>query len=305
MTAFRCAAASRERGEPGFATASGVTRWLLIEQPGPWDSEAPPRTRMDQEVWLGLRRRASAARARMLVIRRPGGGSDGDRRQVFFADSRVGQLNLLTATVADESALADLTLPVDGEAGQGAWGRAPGPLFCVCTHGKHDTCCAVFGRPLAAALQEHAPEETWECSHVGGDRFAPNLVVLPAGLYFGGLDPAATKDFLAGLAEGRMPLAAFRGRSSLSGPAQAASYFAAVQQGEDRIDAFTVVGTRESEQAVPGSPAWTIRLAAQDQQFDVTVRRRMSAEAHQLTCHSEPRTYPVYDLVEFAPAGVT
>ena len=37
-------------------------------------------------------------------------------------------------------------------------GRSPGltphldPVFAVCTHGRHDTCCAERGRPAAAAL---------------------------------------------------------------------------------------------------------------------------------------------------------
>jgi (2Fe-2S) ferredoxin len=29
----------------------------------------------------------------------------------------------------------------------------------------------------------------WECSHVGGDRFAPNVLVLPDGFYYGNLAP--------------------------------------------------------------------------------------------------------------------
>ena len=48
----------------------------------------------------------------------------------------------------------------------------PEPMLLVCTHGVHDTCCAVRGRPVAAALARRWPEATWECSHVGGDRFA-------------------------------------------------------------------------------------------------------------------------------------
>jgi (2Fe-2S) ferredoxin len=246
----------------------------------------------------------------MLMIRRPGGDSDGDRRQVFFADSRVGQTRLLTTTVPAESALADLELPTGGVEDAGVWTQARARLLCVCTHGKHDTCCAILGRPLAAALQAAAPEETWECSHVGGDRFAPNLVVLPEGLYFGRVDPDTAKEFVAGLVGGRIPLEAFRGRSSLSGPAQAASYFAAVEHQDDRIDAFTVASSQESSEAVPGAPAWTVRLAADSGHVDVTVQRRMSTEPYLLTCHSErPQAYPVYELVELAAvkadSGVT
>ena len=64
-----------------------------------------------------------------------------------------------------------------------------GPILLVCTHGVHDTCCALRGRPVAAALAARWPGQVWECSHVGGDRFAPNVVVLPDGFYYGNLDP--------------------------------------------------------------------------------------------------------------------
>lgn len=65
----------------------------------------------------------------------------------------------------------------------------PEPIILVCTHGVHDTCCALRGRPVAAALSATWPELVWECSHVGGDRFAPNVLVLPDGFYYGNLEP--------------------------------------------------------------------------------------------------------------------
>ena len=100
----------------------------------------------------------------------------------------------------------------DGPAGRGggpdrpdrptptvAGGRA---LILVCAHGVHDACCAIRGRPVAAALAEHFPGQVWECSHVGGDRFAPNVVLLPDGFYYGNLDPEsavrAVRQHLAG-----------------------------------------------------------------------------------------------------------
>ena len=61
---------------------------------------------------------------------------------------------------------------------------------CVCTHGRHDACCAERGRPVAAALAAAHPEQTWEVSHIGGDRFAANVLVLPDGLYYGRVSAA-------------------------------------------------------------------------------------------------------------------
>ena len=89
-------------------------------------------------------------------------------------------------------------------------GRSPGltayadPLLAVCTHGRHDACCAERGRPLAAALaaSRHA-DAVWECSHIGGDRFAGNLLVLPRGLYYGRVDPDSALEVADAVADGR------------------------------------------------------------------------------------------------------
>ena len=57
----------------------------------------------------------------------------------------------------------------------------------VCTHGSHDCCCATFGYPIYQVLRrQHAPElngalRVWRVSHLGGHRFAPNLLDMPEG----------------------------------------------------------------------------------------------------------------------------
>jgi len=62
------------------------------------------------------------------------------------------------------------------------------PLLLVCVHGRREVCCAVRGRPVAQALAARWPGQTWECSHLGGDRFAPNVLVVPDGTTYGRLD---------------------------------------------------------------------------------------------------------------------
>ncbi|MDJ0401814.1 sucrase ferredoxin, partial [Rhodococcus rhodochrous] len=67
-------------------------------------------------------------------------------------------------------------------------GPAPGtgaalqdPSALVCAHGKRDRCCAVRGRPIAAALTAAFGQDVWECSHTGGHRVAPSMIMLPTG----------------------------------------------------------------------------------------------------------------------------
>jgi hypothetical protein len=72
---------------------------------------------------------------------------------------------------------------------------------------------------LAERLGE---EEVWISSHQGGHRFAPNLLVLPAGVQFGRVRPEEAPLVAAKALAGRIQLRHYRGRTCYSGAVQAA-----------------------------------------------------------------------------------
>ena len=96
------------------------------------------------------------------------------------------------------------------------------PIFLVCTNGKRDACCALRGRALMTALATDHAERIWECTHLGGHRFAGNLVCLPDGIIYGRVSaddgPRLADAYLAG----RVDAALLRGRSAWPAPAQVA-----------------------------------------------------------------------------------
>jgi hypothetical protein len=159
---FSCAAAANARNEPCHATASTVRRWLLIEQPGPWGASAIRESRMPSvaaEALIDLGKRLSA---RVLLIRRPGGRiSDGTH--VYVAHTGVRSRWLQSFVLEAPQAVLDLDLePL--RRGQGVDGRPEDdPLLLVCTNGRHDPCCAEFGRPVADALATGSPATSWRC----------------------------------------------------------------------------------------------------------------------------------------------
>ena len=59
-------------------------------------------------------------------------------------------------------------------------------------------------------------------THIGGDRFAGNLVCLPEGLYYGRVDREAAGSVLDEHLAGRLLLEHYRGRSIYTFPVQAA-----------------------------------------------------------------------------------
>ena len=154
-------------------------------------------------------------------------------------------------------------------------------MLAVCTHGRHDACCAERGRPLAAALAGSAhADAVWECSHIGGDRFAGNLLVLPRGLYYGRLDPAAGLAVADALADGRLELDHLRGRSDLAMPVQAAEI-----EVRRRLDLAGLDDVRPTGARADGELT-SVTLDAAGREVIVQVRRVLEP-AQRLTCGAQ------------------
>ena len=163
-------------------TAPPTRRWLLLEHPGPWRIDAIAGAGIDPDVLSILLARAGSD-TRVLLVRRPGRIDREAPRSWILAGLDI---DTITGPWRHDNDLLDAAAALAG-----AWPGAARsqPVVLVCTHGVHDVCCALRGRPVAAALASRWPELVWECSHIGGDRFASNVVVLPDGFYYGNLDP--------------------------------------------------------------------------------------------------------------------
>ena len=289
---FRCSNASRDRDEPLFATASTVPAFLLLEDPGPWGPHILRSRRLPDALRATLRGWQRDLGLRTLLIRRPGRDPGGPRR-VFVASARHAWLE--TTTVDDLGAVGEFDLSgVNGPDGVGLTAHA-GPVLLACTHGAHDRCCAERGRPLAAALARRWPEELWEASHLGGDRFAGNLVALPRGDYFGGLDADTGPDVVARYLDGELDLAHHRGRSSHAWVVQAAVHAAR--------ERFGALGVRDVVVRDVGSDAEgvVVRLSVRGEDRVARVHTQHGEAAH-LTCsasHTEP---PLRHLVTWLDA---
>lgn len=276
--AFRCAAASEARGEVVAGSASTVRRFLLVEVPGPWGRDALRDSRLTGTFGDHLLRRCVTAGVRPLLVRRHGRSSP--RRTTVFAAVADPERPWLGRTYVDRPAAA-LDLPLDElEERPAPFAPVATPLFLVCTHGKHDVCCAERGRPLAAALAAAYPEHTWDVSHIGGDRFAGNVLVLPDGLYYGRLDPTSGVAMAREHLDGRLLLDHLRGRCGYPFAAQAAESFLRGHTGVLNKDEGRLLGcTREQDDVVAcfdmAGERWRVRM------------RRGSAPPRQLTCQAK------------------
>jgi len=205
-----CSTESRSASEDPIATAEPVRSWVAVEYRGVWGRDPIVHAKLPEAVrarLVDLSRRAQ--RTRIVFIRRDGPQRDGV--QLFIARTTESHSALWSARVFTLDDVA--TFPFDE-----FFDREPlpsevaPPVALVCTHGQHDPCCGLRGYPVYEALARRY-EHVWQCSHVGGDRFAANVVVLPSGAYYARVEPTDADDFIATLRENRISLPHYRGRS--------------------------------------------------------------------------------------------
>jgi hypothetical protein len=256
---YYCATAARRRGDPLAGSAAPARRWLLVEEAGPWATTALDSRSIPDPVADALHRAAVGVGGRALLIRRPGRRTR-QAEQAWAVVDHDGRQQWGRWTAPDDLLEAARVMragpgavgPTDGSAAQDTTSRA---LLLVCAHSLHDVCCAVRGRPVAAALALSWPDQTWECSHIGGDRFAANLLVLPDGFCYGWLDAASAVRVVQDHLGGRVDPEHLRGPGT-EPPVVQAAIVAAHRQ-------FGPAGPRDLAGTPPlriGRDTWAVRL---------------------------------------------
>ena len=277
MTTARpfCSDISRENDEPLGATASRIDHWLLVEYRGLWSSDALVGSGLSDQVKTRLRElRSARPRTRLLFIRRP------DRRRhpklaVYVATSRQGEERIGRLELDEHE---DLRRVDPWEAAE----DTDELLFLACTHGKHDPCCARYGRPLYEALSEELdPESAWQCTHVGGDRFAGNALCLPHGVYYGRVDRDDVPGLVDEYFDGRISLAHYRGRSCWPFAVQAAERRIRAEEGLTGLDDL-----RLSRVDPRGAIRWTVAFETRVGPREVDVVTELG-ELTMLTCNAD------------------
>ena len=138
------------------------------------------------------------------------------------------------------------------------------------------------GRGATAAIAAQYPEFTWECSHLGGDRFAATMLVLPEGLCYGRVDSTDAADLVRLYLDGRLDNSFLRGRTSLPHAVQAAQYFAREAFGDDRIAALSPLDVEHGEGTT------RVVLGGESGPIEVIPQREMS-EPLLSQCHAHGR----------------
>jgi len=304
-----CSDAARLRADDNAATATRIDVWILIELSQTWGRRPLLDAALPPPVQAALMRALTEIpRSRVVFIRRRLEVRSGCRVYISRSAPAVWTMSMDLPSIDDVAEVPFRALS-EGRA-QSAERRsdtadplpsalcAPpsAPVVLVCTHGQRDSCCGRRGFPLYDALRGHESLDVWQCSHIGGDRFAANAVVLPWGLYYGPVEPRDAAALAESVLRGEILVEAYRGRSSMTRTAQAAETFVRRATGITARDALRVTARKTL-------PDGRIHVHLRDDAgalHEVTFEPYVSTASTYLTCTAEA-TCPIvqFRLVDY------
>lgn len=280
---MRCSAVSEQLGEPMVGSVDQRVRWLLVEDRSAWGERA-----VREVLGEAIEAAAKERRMRLLLVRRREGDPAADAvRRVILVDTTRAEMAV--RTIDDVGELPALLHAPVAEFG------APlhDPLLLVCTNGKRDACCALRGRALVGALAADHAERTWECTHLGGHRFAGNLVCLPHGIVYGRVGPMDGPRLADAYLAGRLDPAYLRGRSAWPAPAQVAEQALRTELGLKGLDDVELLAAE-----VAGDRATvTLGAAGGEHRLELAARR---GEPRVISCRADELEAPLHWVISSA-----
>lgn len=255
-----CSTLSLEAGEDLFGTASQASVYFLLEYNGTWGAKAFQESDLPEAVKGKLSAcLANIPGSKLLLVKsRAGLQERGVRLFVISTSESEPALYSFQVRAYKDLLGLDISSVLAGNADYQA-ARLTDPLFLVCTNGHRDVCCARNGSPVYLELLKTAGGTVWQSTHMGGHRFAANLLCLPHGIQYGRLAAGQAEAVVESYRAGMLDLDHYRGRTCYPGPVQAAEYYLRRQTGILGVEAFRLI---EAQQAASGE--WQVRFALRE-----------------------------------------
>ncbi|MBI3159343.1 MAG: hypothetical protein HYZ26_07075 [Chloroflexi bacterium] len=297
MTEHSCSFQSRQAQESLRGTAPLVENWFLLEMEGPYGRDVLQEGKLDDSVkaYLG-NLLARHANSKLLLIRN---SETNAHEKIRFIVGLQPRPNSLPEFSEFSLASYEDLLNVDLSRQQNNSNRRMQPTVLVCTNGRRDACCALYGVPLARRFSPLAGLRVFECSHVGQHRFAPNLIAFPDCIYYGRVALDAVEDLAAHLQNGSLYLPALRGRTIYPPPAQ----FAEAHLRENNVPENTPVMLIDSQSL--DKDIWHVTFQVGSETHTLAVRYRENTGVFiRSSCEGEKTHHPgEYEILEHATSG--
>jgi hypothetical protein len=288
-----CSKVSATLGETLGGTAPQGKAWIALEHIGPWTARVFD---IGSPEWLrNLATRAAAAHVGVLLIRKPGRRREPKSQipRVLIATTLPDVSGLERVVLDRPEELLDLDLDALAAGVLPGWGEPQNSnSLLICTNGKRDRCCAIAGRSLALQLHVQRPDHVWECTHLGGHRFAPTGLLLPSGYAYGRLTFTEALSLIDAPRATFSHLSKCRGRSTWDALGQAAEL--TVRGRRRTLDANilkVLEGSADDEHRI-------VESAADGTRTTVTFARAQATVARPMSCGAEPAKPPTVSAVD-------
>lgn len=230
MTTFFCSDNSRQLGEDIIGSVSNYKTYILVECPPPWKFEAFDSKWVPENLRLLVHEIKNAKlpinflliannsshqvdHKTLLIYQKQDGLSSGYQKREFCLENLEQAASVINKWLWDRNSNYEIKTTATRD-------------ILVCTHGSHDRCCSRYGNPFYYQAKNIVCDlnlenvRLWKSSHIGGHRFAPTLIDLPEGRYYGNLDAETFKSILTRTGDIRCLEKVYRGWGILPKPIQ-------------------------------------------------------------------------------------
>ena len=241
-----CSRISLGRREPLLGTAPKVEVWFLLTHPGPFGARAFEDSNLPDPVKRHLAAELERLPHTRLQLIKPHPTQPEDRIEFLVVQGREEDPHYVRFKLTSYEDLMDIDV-----GGIMISERAPAsrtlrdPFYLVCTNGRRDACCAKFGLPIFQTFRDSLGDLVWETSHVGGHRFAANVLLFPYGLYYGRIQESQISELLTAGKRGRVMLDSLRGRACYQPAIQAAEVLLRRETGNIDLGAYRLIDEQQ------------------------------------------------------------
>ena len=241
-----CSVNSLSKYEPLFGSAPKTDLWIALEYPYPPGDNAVKESHLPDEIKAHLTKlQKSIDNSRLVLIRNQHTIHKSNHSLfIVYANRNIPCLYEIFLENYEQLVLINDTAIIN-EAFALEHSLVEEQLFLICTNGKRDRCCARWGLPVYNELSKIGGVPVWQTSHVGGHRFAGNMICLPHGIYYGRVTLERAASLVDQYQAGLINLHNYRGRASYSSLAQAGEYFLRQQTMDLRLGAYQLISEIE------------------------------------------------------------
>ena len=206
-----CTVFSQESDESPIGSGFSWEKCLVVEVPTPWNSQITESKYFPEGLEAILNNmEGQGIKIKLHCIQPdPEHSKDDHARVMLFSrpDHPFSQFNkqdfLVPLDKINELAIALTTTTIPLETFEPYRENTQNTRdILVCTHGSYDSCCGKLGYPIYDELKKFSsnnPEinlRIFRANHLGGHRFAPNIVDMPEGRNWVRLQPHQISDFI-------------------------------------------------------------------------------------------------------------